>query len=211
MFAWLTRFIERHPDLHRFSLVAWRLFPPRLAGFLRGVLARKWMVGAVAIMIDENASSLEVLLVEHSYRRKGAWGLPGGSLESTPGDPNSPRDDSSSDDVIEAALRREILEELGIEITVIRLLGIDAIPYVAEEPGPYRLDFYFRCAPHDGFASLRQSLNSGQTRPCSPEIRQIRFVPLTDLAKYDLFSSDVRFLTRDLPRHEPTLAFVRNG
>jgi 8-oxo-dGTP pyrophosphatase MutT (NUDIX family) len=210
MFAWLARFIERHPNLHRFSLVVWRLFPPRLAGFLKGLLARKWLVGAVAVMIDEETSTPEVLLVEHSYRPKGAWGLPGGSLESTPGDPTSPRNDASSDDVIEAALRREILEELGIEITVIRLLRIDAVPYVAEEPGPYRLDFYFRCAPRDGFAALRRSLDSGQTKPCSPEIKQMRFVRLTDLARYDLFSSDVRFLTQDLPRHDPSLARPEN-
>jgi 8-oxo-dGTP diphosphatase len=211
MFAWLARFIEHHPGLHGFALRVWRLFPPRLAGFLRGLLARKWLVGAVAVMIDENASPAEVLLVEHSYRPRGAWGLPGGSLESTPGDPVSPSNDSSSDDAIESALRREILEELGIEITVMRLLRIDAIPYVAEEPGPYRLDFYFRCAPRDGFAALRHSLTAGLTKPCSPEIRQTRFVPLTELTKYDLFSADLRFLTKDLPRNEPTLAMAKNG
>jgi len=205
MFTWLARFIERHPDLHRASLLVWRLFPPRLAGFLKGILARKWLVGAVEVMIDESTSPSQVLLVEHSYRAKGAWGLPGGSLESTPGDPARPGNDRLPDDVIEAALRREVLEELGIEISVIRLLRIDAIPYVSEEPGPYRLDFYFRCAPRDGFAALRHGLNSGQTKSCSPEIRQTRFVPLTDLTKYDLFSTDVRFLTEDLPRLEPTL------
>ena len=211
MLAWLARFIEHHPDLHRLSLLVWRLFPPRLAGFLRGLLSRKWLVGAVAVMIDENTSPLEVLLVEHSYRPRGAWGLPGGSLESTPGDPSKPRNDYSSDDVIESALRREIFEELGIDIAVVRLLRIDAVPYIAEEPGPYRLDFYFRCAPRDGFAALRGSLNSGLTKPRSPEIRQIRFVPFTDLTKYDLFSSDVRFLTEDLPRHEPTLEISKKG
>src|SRR5260370_4137199 len=195
MFTWLARFIERHPNLHRLSLLVWRLFPPGLAGFLKGLLARKWLVGAVAVMIDENTSPLEVLLVEHSYRPKGAWGLPGGSLESTPGDPTRPRNDISSDNVIESALRREILEELGIEITVIGLLGIDAIPYVAEEPGPYRLDFYFRCEPRDGFAALRQMLVSGLAKPCSPEISQIRFVPMSDLSEYDLLSSDFRLLT----------------
>ena len=210
MFAWLARFIEHHPDLHRFSLLVWRLFPPRLAGFLKGLLARKWLVGAVAVIIDESVSPLEVLLVEHSYRPKGAWGLPGGSLESTPGDPTRPRNDSSSEDVIESALRREIFEELGIEITVIGLLRIDAIPYIAEEPGPYRLDFYFRCAPRDGFAALRKSLGSGRAKPCSPEVRQVRFVPMTELTKYDLFSADLRFLTKDLPRHEPTLAIPMN-
>ena len=211
MFAWLARFIEHHPKLHRFSLLVWRLFPPRLAGFLKGLLARKWLVGAVAVMIDESTSPSQVLLVEHSYRAKGTWGLPGGSLESTPGDPARPRNDTLPDDVIESALRREMLEELGIEITVISLLRIDAIPYVSEEPGPYRLDFYFRCAPRDGFAAFRHVLNSGQTKPFSPEIRQIRFVPLTDLTKYDLFSTDLRFLTEDLPRLEPTLSISNDG
>jgi 8-oxo-dGTP pyrophosphatase MutT (NUDIX family) len=211
MFTWLARFIERHPDLHRLSLRVWRLFPPRLAGFLKGLLARKWLVGAVAVMIDESTSPVEVLLVEHSYRPKGAWGLPGGSLESTPGDPTRPSNDALPDDVIESALRREISEELGIEITVSSLLRIDAIPYVAEEPGPYRLDFYFRCAPRDGFAALRHRLNSGQTNSHSPEIKQVRLVPLTDLTKYDLFSTDVRFLTEDLPRLEPALAISRDS
>jgi 8-oxo-dGTP pyrophosphatase MutT (NUDIX family) len=211
MFTWLARFIERHPNLHRLSLLVWRLFPPRLAGFLKGLLARKWLVGAVAVMIDESTSPVEVLLVEHSYRAKGAWGLPGGSLESTPGDPVRPHKDILPDDVIESALRREISEELGIEITVNSLLRIDAIPYVSEEPGPYRLDFYFRCTPRDGFAALRHRLNSGQTNAQSPEIKQARLVPLTDLTKYDLFSTDVRFLTEDLPRLEPALAISRNG
>ena len=206
MFTWLARFIERHPNLHRLSLLVWRLFPPRLAGFLKGLLARKWLVGAVAVMIDESTSPPEVLLVEHSYRPKGAWGLPGGSLESTPGDPARPSNDTLPDDVVETALRREVLEELGIEIEVISMLRIDAIPYVSEEPGPYRLDFYFRCAPREGFAALRRGLGSQQSKPCSPEIKQIRLVPLTDLVKYDLFSTDVRFLTEDLPRLEPTLA-----
>jgi len=211
MFTWLARFIEHHPSLHRFSLRVWRLFPPRLAGFLKGILARKWLVGAVAVMIDESTSPSQVLLVEHSYRAKGTWGLPGGSLESTPGDPVRPSNYSLPDDVIESALRREVLEELGIEITVISLLRIDAIPFVSEEPGPYRLDFYFRCAPRDGFAAFRHHLNSGQTKPFSPEIKQVRFVPLTDLTNYDLFSTDLRFLTEDLPRLEPTLSISNNG
>jgi 8-oxo-dGTP pyrophosphatase MutT (NUDIX family) len=112
---------------------------------------------------------------------------------------------------VETALRREVLEELGIEIEVISMLRIDAIPYVSEEPGPYRLDFYFRCAPRDGFAALRRGVSSGQSKPCSPEIKQIRLVPLSDLTAYDLFSTDVRFLTEDLPRLEPTLAVSKDA
>ncbi len=205
MFTWIARFIEEHPHLHRGSLVLWRLFPPRLAGFLKGVLARNWVVGAVAVMIDEDTSPAELLIVEHSYRPRGAWGLPGGALESIPGDPRVPRNDASPDDVIESALRREVWEELGIEIEAVRLLRIDAIPYVVEEPGPYRLDFYFRCAPAPGFRALRMGLESGEIKPHSPEIRQMRLIPLADVAKYDIFSTDARFLRDDLPRLEPAI------
>jgi 8-oxo-dGTP pyrophosphatase MutT (NUDIX family) len=173
------------------------------------MLARNWVVGAVAVMIDEETSPPEILLVEHSYRPKGAWGLPGGALESIPGDPKRPRNNASPDDVLESTLQREVWEELGINITATRLLRVDAIPYVVEEPGPYRLDFYFRCAPKHGFAALRRGLSSGQLKPRSPEIKQMRFVPLTELRKYDLFSSDVRFLHEDLPRLEPTLTMSK--
>ena len=205
MFAWLAHFIEKHPSLHRLSLSLWRLFPPRLAGFLKGQLARNWLVGAVAVLVDDITQPPEVLIVEHSYRRKGAWGLPGGALESIDGDPNSPGHAASPDDVIEATLRREVLEELGIEIEVTRLLRVDAIPYIVEEPGPYRLDFYYLCAPAQGFPVLREELASGKIKPASPEIKQMRLVALEDLAQYDLFSPDIRFLIDDLPRLEPTL------
>ena len=205
MFAWLTHFIEKHPSLHRLSLSLWRMFPPRLAGFLKGQLARNWLVGAVAVIVDDNTRPPEVLIVEHSYRRKGAWGLPGGALESIDGDPNSPGHAASPDDVIEATLRREVLEELGIEIEVIRLLRVDAIPFIVEEPGPYRLDFYYLCLPAQGFTMLREELASGKTKPTSPEIKQMRLVGLTDLAEYDLFSPDIRLLKDDLPRLEPKL------
>lgn len=203
MLTWIARFIEDHPGLHRAALVLWRRFPPRLAGFLKGVLARNWLVGAVAVMVDTEASPAEILIVEHSYRPRGAWGLPGGALESIPGNPRAPRTDANPDDVIEAALRREVWEELGIEIEAVRLLRIDAIPYVAEEPGPYRLDFYFRCAPAQGFAALRAGLESGAVKARSPEIRQMRLVPLADVGGYDIFSPDARFLRDDLPRLEP--------
>ena len=205
MLVWLARFIEQHTWLHALALRVWRSFPPRLAGFLKGQFARSWVVGAVAVMVDEEVSPPELLLVEHSYRPRGAWGLPGGSLDSVPGDPARPGTPSSQDDVLESALRREVEEELSIGITGVRLLRVDAIPYVAEEPGPYRLDFFYRCSPRQGFAMLREGLASGRLKPHSPEISQMRLVPLPDLNDYDLYSSDARLLREDLRRLEPGL------
>jgi 8-oxo-dGTP pyrophosphatase MutT (NUDIX family) len=37
--------------------------------------------------------------------------------------------------LIESSLRREVFEELGIEIEIVRLTKVDAVPYVPEEPG----------------------------------------------------------------------------
>jgi 8-oxo-dGTP pyrophosphatase MutT (NUDIX family) len=173
---------------------------------MKGQLARNWLVGAVAVMIDPDTAPPEVLLVEHSYRPRGAWGLPGGSLEAIPGDPSAPRDDASPDDVLEATLKREVSEELGIDIEDIRLLRVDAVPYVAEEPGPYRLDLYFLCRPEGGFARLRAELAAGRYRARSPEISQARLVPLPAAGELDLFSPDARFLAQDLPRLVPGLA-----
>ncbi len=195
----LAHFIERRPTLHRTALALWKHFPPRLAGLLRTVLTTRWAVGAVALILDEEVTPQQVLLVEHSYRTKGAWGLPGGSLESGLGNPLQPSIAESRDDVIESALRREIFEELGIEIDIVRLSKIDAVPYVPEEPGPYRLDFYYRCLPKQGFDALREGLARGTITPHSPEVRQIRLVELDRLKEYDLYSSDARILAPLFP------------
>ncbi len=165
-----------------------------MAGFLRKLLTTRWAVGAVAIIIDEEANPPEVLLVQHSYRTKGAWGLPGGSLESGLRTPMVPSELESHDDIIESSLRREVFEELGIDIEIVRLAKIDAVPYVPEEPGPYRLDFYYRCLPKEGFSSLREGLGSGSVKPRSPEVRRILLVPISRLKEYDLYSSDARIL-----------------
>lgn len=206
MLSWLARLIERHPGLHRAALRLWRLFPPRLAGFMKGQFARNWLVGAVAVIVDEEVSPPQILLAKHSYRPRGAWSMPGGSLESIPGDPTKQREDASPDDILEMTLRREVWEELGFHIESIEFLRVDAVPYVAEEPGPYRLDFYFRGVPQGGCAALRSAIDSGDFKPRSPEIVDARFVALTEIGQYDLYSASVRFIEQDLRRLLPSLA-----
>jgi len=206
MFTGIIQYIESQQFIHRLLLRIWRLFPPRLAGFLKGLLGRSWVLGAVAVMIDDTVHPAQVLLVEHSYRRHGAWGLPGGALDSIPGDPLCPHDDESPDDVLEATLQREIMEELGIKINIIRMLRTDAVPYIAEEPGPYRMTFYFLCKPADGFKALREGLKSQKIHPRSPEVSRLEMVPLNRVSDYDLFSTDRRLLINSLRRLLPELA-----
>ena len=123
MFSWLAHFIERHLFIHRIALGIWRHFPPRLAGFMKVMLTTKWTVGAVAVILDEGVDPAEVLLVEHSYRRKGVWGLPGGALESELVSPLK-AGAKHNDNVLESTLRREVFEELGIEIEIERLFRL---------------------------------------------------------------------------------------
>ena len=203
MFTKIVQYIEHQADLHRVLLALWRRFPPRLAGFLKGVLTRSWVLGAVAVMVDDTVTPARVLLVEHSYRRRGAWGLPGGSMDSIPGNPAMAHSEVSPDDVLEATLSREIREELGIEVVDIHLLRVDAVPYVEEEPGPYRLTFYYQCKPAAGFAALCDGLASGKVQARSPEVTRICMASLDELDGYDLFSTDARFLQQDLPRLVP--------
>ena len=65
MLVWLARYIEGHPWLHAQLLRIWRSFPPRLAGFLKGQFARSWLVGAVAVMIDEATYPAARWLLQH--------------------------------------------------------------------------------------------------------------------------------------------------
>ena len=136
MLVWLARYIERHPALHQLALGVWRNFPPRLAGFLKGQFARSWVVGAVAVMVDEEVSPPEVLLVEHSYRRKGAWGLPGGALDSIPGDPASPGSQPSPDDVLESGLRREVWRNWASKLRRFACFGLTPFPMLPRNPDP---------------------------------------------------------------------------
>jgi 8-oxo-dGTP pyrophosphatase MutT (NUDIX family) len=198
MLSWLAHLIEKNSWLHRTALGIWKHFPPRLAGFMKVLLTTKWTVGAVAVILDDLADPMEVLLVEHSYRRKGVWGLPGGALESGLVSPLKPNR-TSNNNVLESTLRREVFEELGIEVEILRLLRIDAVPYVPEEPGPYRLDFYYLCRPKHRMSALREGLASGRICPRSPEVKTIRLVPFTSLADYDLYSSDAALLLESWP------------
>ena len=68
MLAWLVRFIESSPFLHRVLLVVWKQLSPRMAAFFRGLLTTNWIVSANAVILDEDTDPPEILLVRHTYR-----------------------------------------------------------------------------------------------------------------------------------------------
>jgi ADP-ribose pyrophosphatase YjhB (NUDIX family) len=93
--------------------------------FLR-VLNPSFMVGAMALIVDADG---RILVVEHTYRRQVPWGLPGGWLKHA----ESP----------ESGLRREVLEETGLQVQVESLLGADFW-------GSSQLDLLYRCSVLSG-------------------------------------------------------------
>ncbi|HEX8599540.1 MAG TPA: NUDIX domain-containing protein [Chloroflexia bacterium] len=110
----------------------------------------KFTVGVIALVLDEAG---RVLLFKHTYRRDKPWGLPGGSLQ--PGES------------LERCLERELCEETGMKIEVVRLLS------AAAHPGRRRVDAIFACRLADIEALER-------FRP-SAEVAEARFFALDDL------------------------------
>jgi ADP-ribose pyrophosphatase YjhB (NUDIX family) len=84
------------------------------------------MVGAMALIQDEQG---RILLLEHTYRRRLPWGLPGGWLKHAEGP--------------EAGLIREVFEETGLHVRVDGLLAADFW-------GSSQLDLMFRCTVEGG-------------------------------------------------------------
>src|SRR4030095_1552086 len=91
--------------LKRLFGAVWRQLPPWVRYRLTRIGQRRFTVTtAVAIFDDEG----RVLLLEHVFRPDSGWGLPGGFM--------------SVGEQPEAGLRREIREEIGIELEAVELL-----------------------------------------------------------------------------------------
>jgi 8-oxo-dGTP diphosphatase len=123
----------------RLLLEAYRRLPRLGRRWVVRTIAPKYTVGAMAIVERPDGS---VLLVRHSYRRR--WGVPGGLLK--------------RGEHPEVALRREVLEEVGVEVD---LLGE---PAVVVDPDPQRVDLVFRGRLRDPDA---------EPRPVSAEILEV--------------------------------------
>lgn len=86
------------------------------------LLVKKFLVGVTAVIFNDAG---KVLLFQHTYRKDHAWGLPGGWLKA--------KEDAA------AAIVREIKEESGYQIRVLRPLIIGSDSHLA------KLDLIFLC------------------------------------------------------------------
>lgn len=82
----------------------WRKMPRALRLKLIRVSQKKFTASVAAIITNEKK---EVLLLEHVLRPASGWGIPGGFME--------------YGEQTEEAIRRELLEETGVELENVRL------------------------------------------------------------------------------------------
>ena len=82
----------------------WQAIPARLRRWSMRATQARFTVTAAAIICNERH---EVLLFKHRFRPGSGWGIPGGFLEAG----------EEADD----ALRRELREEIGLELDALRI------------------------------------------------------------------------------------------
>jgi ADP-ribose pyrophosphatase YjhB (NUDIX family) len=97
---------------HRALLVVWSYLPFWVRKAAIRILYPQFPVGAVAVIRDADG---RVLLVRQTYHRREMWGAPGGWV----GRGETPRQ----------AAARETFEEVGLKVSVGRVLAQDGGPY----------------------------------------------------------------------------------
>ncbi|MCB0628559.1 MAG: NUDIX domain-containing protein [Saprospiraceae bacterium] len=120
---------------------------------LRELIGHRKVIHPGARVIIENAKG-EILFVRRTD--SGQWGLPAGGLE--------------EEEDITACIRREVLEETGLKLLEIELIGISSHPSQesVEYPNGDRVQYFtaeFYCAQWHG-----------EPRPDDTETREVRFM-----------------------------------
>ena len=139
----------------RLLLGVYRRLPRLGRRWIVRTIAPKYTVGAMAIVEREDGA---VLLVRHRDRRRG--GVPGGLMK--------------RGEHPEVALRREVREEVGIEVDVL------GEPAVVVDPDPQRVDLVFRGRPRD---------ETVEAHPMSPEIVEVGWFAPEDLPELQFETS----------------------
>jgi 8-oxo-dGTP diphosphatase len=130
----------------RFLAAIWRRLPGSMRRRLVRVGQRRFTASVGAVIFDGQG---QILLLEHVFRPEGGWGIPGGFL--------------NKGEQPEAALRRELREEIGIEVQDVELLLARTLPQ------PRQIEFYFRARA------------LGRPEPCSFEIKSAGWFRVDDL------------------------------
>jgi mutator protein MutT len=100
----------------------WRVLPARLRRWSMRATQTRFTVTAGALIFNDAG---EVLLLKHRFRPGSGWGIPGGFLE--------------SGEQPEEAVRRELREEVGLEVTEVEIFTSRSFKK------PRQVEILFRC------------------------------------------------------------------
>lgn len=132
--------------LARFFGSIWRYLPGVLRRRLVRIGQRRFTVTAGAFVFDDDG---RILLLEHEFRPDSRWGIPGGFLD-------------KGEQPVEA-LRRELREEVALDVYDIELL------FARTLPRPRQVEIHFVCK------------TNGDPVPSSFEIRRADWFAIDDL------------------------------
>jgi ADP-ribose pyrophosphatase YjhB (NUDIX family) len=134
------------PMFIEFLGAIWRRLPGLIRRRVIRTGQRRFTVTAGAMIFDEQD---RILLLDHVFRPDSGWGIPGGFL--------------NKGEQPEAALRRELREEIGIEVESVEMLFARTLPKTRQ------IEIYFRARA------------IGKPEPCSFEIRAAGWFSVDDL------------------------------
>jgi ADP-ribose pyrophosphatase YjhB (NUDIX family) len=126
----------------------WRRLPDIVRRRLVCIGQRRFTGTVGAVIFDDQG---QILLLDHVFRPEDGWGIPGGFI--------------SKDEQPEAALRRELREEIGIEVKDVELLLARILPRARQ------IEIYFRAKA------------LGRPEPCSFEIKSAGWFSVDDLPR----------------------------
>lgn len=122
----------------------WRALPVAVQWRLMWLINPKFAVGVSGVVFDAQG---RVLVLRHTFRRRHPWGLVSGWIKGT--------------ESLEAALHRELAEETGLSISIVRLLT------VRKDRLHLFLEAVFLCRMESG--TFRPSNEISELRWCEPD------------------------------------------
>ncbi len=121
----------------------WRLMPKQVRRWNILLTESRFTVTAGAVVSDDAG---RVLLLQHRYRpgfqKGGGWGIPGGFVQ--------------SGEQPEAALRRELREEIGLEVEAVEVAFVRALESYNQ------IEIIFRCRPLSDFQPQSREISRAE-------------------------------------------------
>ena len=152
--------------LSEFAGAIWRRLPSVVRRRAAKLGQARFTATVAAMLFDDRG---RILLLEHVFRADEGWGVPGGFINRA----ENP----------EAALRRELREEISVEVEDVKVMFVRTLGKLKQ------VEIYFRARV------------VGDPKPSSFEIKQARWFPLNDLPA-DLSSDQRRLIERAISLDE---------